>query len=178
MSARNLGKFSGPGRRATAAYAVILGCALSGVSACSSGSSETSSPAASSTVPTTAPAATTPGAATSTGSAVDAAASAIAGGATSPSAAAEPAPDTVLKISVQGRTVTPTPGRKTVAVGDRVQLIVTTNTANQLHVHGPEIEKDTKPGVPLTVSFTVTDPGVYAIELHRPELLLVQLVVR
>jgi heme/copper-type cytochrome/quinol oxidase subunit 2 len=84
----------------------------------------------------------------------------------------------VLKISVQGRNVTPAPGRRTVSVGDRVQLVVTTDTANELHVHGVEIEKETKPGVPVTVNFTVKDPGIYAVELHHPELLLVQLVVR
>ena len=83
-----------------------------------------------------------------------------------------------MKISVRGRTVTPAPGRRTVAVGDRVQLVVTTDTANVLHVHGVEIERDTRPGVPLTVNFTVKDPGIYAVELHEPELLLVQLVVR
>jgi hypothetical protein len=47
-----------------------------------------------------------------------------------------------------------------------------------VHVHGAEIEKDTRPGIPLTMNFTVKDPGVYAVELHEPELLLVQLVVR
>jgi heme/copper-type cytochrome/quinol oxidase subunit 2 len=84
----------------------------------------------------------------------------------------------VLKISVRGRAVTPAPGRRTVSVGDRVQLVVTTDTANVLHVHGVEIERDTEPGVPLTVGFTAKDPGIYAVELHEPELLLVQLVVR
>ena len=172
MSARNLGTLGGPGRRAVVAYAVILGCALGGVSACSGGSSETSSTATSSAASTVAATASTP--ATPVGSSAGALSSAIA----QASAAAEPAADAVLAISVRGRTITPAPGRKTVSVGDRVRLVVTTDTANTLHVHGVEIEKDTKPGVPLTVDFTVTDPGVYAVELHHPELLLVQLVVR
>jgi plastocyanin len=180
MSARNLGMFSRPGRRATAASAVILGCALVGTSACSGGSAETPSTATSSTTSTTAPSdsASTPAATASAGSSAAAPASAVAGATKSPSAAAVPKPLTVLKISVQGRTVTPVPGRKSVSVGDRVKLIVTTDTANTLHVHGVEIEQATTPGVPLTVDFTVKDPGVYAVELHRPELLLLQLVVR
>ena len=173
MSARNLGTFSRPGRRATMAYAVILGCALAGASACSAGSSETSPTA------TTSAAATAPADPASTSpTPAGASASAVASASAQASSAAEPAPDAVLKITVRGRTITPTPGRKSVSVGDRVRLVVTTDTANTLHVHGVEIEKDTKPGVPLTVDFTVTDPGVYAVELHHPELLLVQLVVR
>jgi hypothetical protein len=83
-----------------------------------------------------------------------------------------------VTISVHGKKVTPTPGRRTLSVGNRVQLVVTTDTANVLHVHGIEIERDTKAGVPLIVDFIVKEPGIYAVELHEPELLLVQLVVR
>jgi plastocyanin len=181
MSARNLGTFSGPGRRAAALSAVALACTLGGLSACSAGSNETPSTTATSTAiatPGGSPSGSGTGSATDSGSA-GSPASAPPTAVPSPSAgSAEPAADEVLKISVQGRTVTPAPGRKTVSVGDRVQLVVTTDTANRVHIHGVEIEKELQPGVPLTVDFTIKDPGVYAVELHDPELLLVQLVVR
>ena len=168
--------FGGPGRRA-AAYALLLGCVFGSLSACSG---ESASPAGASTVgatsPTSSESAGPTGSTAPTGSAEPTGTAASATAPTSSSAA--PAPDAVLKISVQGRTVTPTPGRRTLSVGDQVRLIVTSNTANTLHVHGVEIEKHLDPGVPLTVDFTVKDPGVYAVELHEPELLLVQLVVR
>ena len=170
MSAWSRGRFNG--RFGDAARAVAVGGLVVGLSACSGGSDETASPSDTSAASDTA----TPSA--TSGSAASALASAVSPAPASSPASAGPAADTVITISVKGRTVTPAPGRRTVSVGDRVQLVVTTDTANTLHVHGVEIEKDTTPGVPLTVNFTVKDPGVYSVELHKPELLLVQLVVR
>ncbi len=184
MSARNLGRFGGLASRGpgvVAIHAVVLGGLLGGLSACSGGSDETSSATGTSGAATVAPTAsiTSPPASGSASSAPSASASVSASAGSPPAtSSAQPAPDAVLKISVQGRTVSPPPGRRTVSVGDRVLLVVTTDTPNTLHVHGVEVEKEMKPGVPLKVEFTVKDPGVYAVELHAPELLLVQLVVR
>jgi plastocyanin len=161
------------------AFGLSVGLLVGALSACSGGSNETASPTATSTTSTVATGSPTATETETDGDGQGSAsglASAVAA-ATSPTGAA-PAPDAVLKISVAGRTVTPAPGRKTLSVGDRVRLIVTANTVNVLHVHGVEIEENVKPGVPLTVDFTVNDPGIYAVELHEPELLLVQLVVR
>jgi plastocyanin len=177
MSASQSGRADQHGRRALVAGALALGCLFVGLTACSGGSDETSSAAttsASSAVASSSSA--TSAAPTASGTATaPAPATATAG---EPSPAADPAADAVVKISVRGRTVSPAPGRRTISVGDRVQLIVTTDTANKVHVHGVEIEEATKPGVPLTVNFEAKDPGIYAVELHDPELLLVQLVVR
>jgi plastocyanin len=178
MSAAGLNKSSAQRRRLSSATgAVAVALLLTGLAACSDGSDEKGSETTTS-APTAGPSSSTT-ATSSAGSSASALASArTTAAASSPTAAAGPAADVVVKISVRGRDVTPAPGRQTVAAGDRVQLIVTTDTANTLHIHGVEIEKPTKPGIPLSVEFVAKDPGVYAVELHEPELLLMQLVVR
>ena len=174
MSPSQRGRLDRRELRRSAIGAIAVGCLLGTLTACSGGSTSATGASTSAAVPTGS--ATSP-AASDAGSGSSALASAIATATAEPTPAG-PAADAVLKITVKGRTVSPAPGRQTVSVGDRVQLTVTTDTANVLHIHGVEIEKDTKAGVPLTVTFTVKDPGIYPIELHKPELLLVQLVVR
>jgi hypothetical protein len=155
---RGPGRMTRSGRAGALAGALVLvGCGLAG---CSS-DSDAADPA---------PSAGSPAAATPSAPAAAVSPSA--------SAAAGPAADSVITISVRGRDVTPAPGRRQLAVGDRVHLVVTADRDNELHVHGVEIEEELKAGVPLDLDFVVKDPGVYPIELHEPELLLAQLVVR
>jgi plastocyanin len=85
---------------------------------------------------------------------------------------------TLLEIFVAGTTVEPKPSRHTVKAGTKVRLLLTTDKANVVHIHGVDIERNVKPATPLTLDFSIDQPGVYPIELHDPELLLTQLVVR
>jgi plastocyanin len=156
---RGRGRTTRSGRAGALAVALVLaGCGLAGCSSDSDAGAEPTSAA-------TSPVAGSPAAPSSSASA-------------SGSAAPGPAADAVITISVRGRDVTPGPGRRRLSVGDRVHLVVTTDRDNVLHVHGVEIEENLKAGVPLGVDFVVKDPGVYPVELHEPELLLTQLVVR
>jgi plastocyanin len=115
------------------------------------------------------------------GSSDGSAAATTSAGSISPSVTASgatPAGGPVFEISVTGTKVAPKPSRHTVKAGEKVRLILTTDKANVVHVHGADIERDVKPGTPVTLDFTVDEPGVYPIELHEPELLLMQIVVR
>jgi hypothetical protein len=85
---------------------------------------------------------------------------------------------TELQITVKGTRVTPAPGTTAVDAGCEVRLTVTSDRPNELHVHVADLEKAITPGTPLTVAFTPEQAGVYEIELHDPELLLVKLAVR
>ncbi|MGZ4602851.1 MAG: hypothetical protein ACXV0U_04535 [Kineosporiaceae bacterium] len=57
-------------------------------------------------------------------------------------------------------------------------MTVTADRTSQVHVHVVDIEKPITAGKPLTIDFTPTQPGVYEVELHDPDLLLVKLAVR
>ena len=85
---------------------------------------------------------------------------------------------TGLQITVKGSTVTPAPGTTEVKAGCQVDLTVTADRTSEVHVHVIELEKPITAGQPLHITFTPTQPGVYEVELHDPDLLLVKLAVR
>jgi hypothetical protein len=85
-------------------------------------------------------------------------------------------PKTIVMI-VKGKTVSPKTGTFKVKKGEPVLLVVITDTDNELHIHGAEIEKPTKAGKPTQVPLTFDEVGSYEVELHDPELLLTKIVV-
>ncbi len=85
---------------------------------------------------------------------------------------------TKLEITVRGNQVTPRPGTVDVRSGCQVEMLITADRANELHVHVADLVEKVAAGRPLTVAFTAGQPGVYEVELHDPELLLVKLAVR
>jgi plastocyanin len=85
---------------------------------------------------------------------------------------------TNLAITVKGATVTPAPTSVDVPVGTPVHLTVTADRTSEVHVHVLDLEKPITAGQPLTIDFTPTQQGVYEVELHDPDLLLVKLAVR
>ncbi len=85
---------------------------------------------------------------------------------------------TALQITVRGTTVTPAPGTTDVKAGCEVDLTITADRSSEVHVHVAELEEPITAGKPLRVTFTPRQTGVYEVELHEPELLLVKLAVR
>ena len=83
-----------------------------------------------------------------------------------------------IQVAVKDGKVTPATHREPVAQGDTVKLVVTTDTADEVHVHGVDIEKETLPGEPATITFVAKDPGIYEVETHESGLQLLQLEVR
>ncbi len=77
-----------------------------------------------------------------------------------------------------GTTVDPAPAQLDLAVGETLTLTVTSDADNELHAHGFEIETDVPAGRPTTVMLTGSEPGVFEVELHDPQLLLLQVAVR
>lgn len=99
-------------------------------------------------------------------------------------ASAGPAPAPVgptvrtISITVRGGQVTGETGRITVPLGTPVTVSVTSDVADEIHVHG----YDRKGEVPVaggtgSVSFTATTPGIFEVELEESKLQLVQLQV-
>jgi hypothetical protein len=55
------------------------------------------------------------------------------------------------------------------AVGDRVQVKVTSDLAGDVDVHGYEIEEPVEAGGSVTLDFPAEIEGVFEMELHRHE---------
>lgn len=83
-----------------------------------------------------------------------------------------------IDITVTGNKVSPPPTTVDLGVGQSLTLTVTSDHADQLHLHGFEIEKDLVAGKPLSVTVTGAQPGVYDVETHHPELRLLKIAVK
>jgi plastocyanin len=88
------------------------------------------------------------------------------------------APVVVVNVSVRDGKVTPKPHRVDVKLGANVRLQVTSDEDDVLHVHGYEVEEPLEAGHTTTVELTADQPGVFEVETHESELLLLQLAVR
>ena len=55
-----------------------------------------------------------------------------------------------------------------VCKGQELTLLITTQRAGEIHIHGYEKEMDVKPGDTATFKFSTTLPGQFPIELHTP----------
>ena len=56
--------------------------------------------------------------------------------------------------------------------------MIRTNVGTEIHLHGYNIEKDVKKGVPTVIQFVAKVPGRFELELHPMDALLAQLTVR
>jgi len=68
--------------------------------------------------------------------------------------------------------------RPTVQKGDKVVLVVRTDSGEAVHLHGYNIEKEVVPGKPVRLPFTATIPGRFEVELHPTDALLAVIEVQ
>jgi hypothetical protein len=115
--------------------------------------------------------------AASAGTATSTSASVSAPGATSAAPSTPAATGQRLEVTVTGGQVSGDIGRVPVPVGEHVTLVVTSDAADELHVHGYDLGADLAPGIPATVDFDATIPGVFEVELHDAGTLLLSLQV-
>jgi heme/copper-type cytochrome/quinol oxidase subunit 2 len=83
-----------------------------------------------------------------------------------------------LELEVVGGQVVDRPGRAEVPLGTAVTLVVTSDAADQIHVHGYDLTADLAPGQPAEVAFDATVPGVFEVELHDAGTVLLTLQVQ
>jgi FtsP/CotA-like multicopper oxidase with cupredoxin domain len=115
------------------------------------------------------------------GSGADPAASAGGAGSAGGAAAAPAAPATSVKeisVVIAAKTVTPPPGRIDVTKGQTVRITVTSDVADEAHVHGYDKEASLQPGIPTTIEFVADQDGLFEVETHESGLQLLQLAVR
>jgi len=101
-----------------------------------------------------------------------------AGAALTPSAAPSTASGKTITVRIAGGKVTPKSGRVAVARGAKVRLVVTSDVADEIHVHTYDLELQLKPGAPATLEFTADKTGLFEVETHETGLILFQLLVR
>jgi FtsP/CotA-like multicopper oxidase with cupredoxin domain len=110
--------------------------------------------------------ATTTPAQTDTGDASD-------GGATAPTEAEEPPPPPpepeVTRIQMRGGSVVGGAQDIEVARGDTVRIVVTSDAADDIHLHGYDITRKAAPGQPARFQFRADAEGAFEIESHVAE---------
>ena len=68
--------------------------------------------------------------------------------------------------------------RPTVDKGDKVVLVVRTDSGEAVHLHGFNIEKDVVPGQAVRMPFTANIAGRFEVELHPTDALLAVVEVK
>lgn len=84
---------------------------------------------------------------------------------------------TLIDLTATGGHVDGGVRRKEVALGSTVTVRVTSDVAEEIHVHGYDRKQDLQPGKPGEVTFTADIPGVFEVELERAGHKLVELAV-
>lgn len=139
--------------------ALPLALAATLVSACGDGGSTVTSPPRTGTV--TAPTTTTP---TTTST-------------TAPSATPSSDVDQDIAVTYTAGAVTGDTGRVKVKLGSRVRIVVTSDVAEELHLHVYDVKKVVTPGQPTEILFTADVPGQVELELEQSRMTLVRLVI-
>jgi hypothetical protein len=86
--------------------------------------------------------------------------------------------DKEVVVTVAKRKVTPPTGRVEVGKGSLVRITVTSDAADELHVHGYDKTLALPAGSPASIDLRVDRTGLFEVETHSSHLVLFQLVVR
>ena len=91
-----------------------------------------------------------------------------------------PKPPAVLQVPIVVRGGRPVGGikRVTVAKNRRVVLVVRSDVADHVHLHGYDIMRDVVPGTPGRLAFRATIPGRFEAELEDAGLQIADITVR
>ena len=95
-------------------------------------------------------------------------------------ASAQPMATKPVVVSITAVNGKPVGGikRQTIKKGSTVRLVIRTNVGTEVHLHGYNLEKTVKKGVPTVIQFVAKVPGRFALELHPMDAQLAQLTVR
>lgn len=82
-----------------------------------------------------------------------------------------------IRVALRDGRASPPPDRVEVDLGQRVRIVVTSDTEDEVHVHGYDETVRLRPGEPASVEFVADQPGLYEVETHHSGTLLLQLAV-
>lgn len=96
-----------------------------------------------------------------------------------PTTTAEPRPSarTRVAIAVRGGRVIGGIRRVTLPRGRLVELFVTADVEDEVHLHGYDVSRDVAPGAPARLRFRATTSGRFEVELEQRELQIAELTV-
>lgn len=97
---------------------------------------------------------------------------------TTPAASSPTAAPGTVTITYAGGKVTGAQDRTRVKLGDNVTLRITSDVADEVHVHGYDKYADVAAGGTATLTFKASIPGVYEVELEKIGALLTRLQVQ
>jgi hypothetical protein len=83
----------------------------------------------------------------------------------------------VIAVTVSGGAVAGGVQRKKIALGAAVVLRVTSDIADEVHLHGYDKKADVDAGGTVDIQFTADIPGVFEAELEAAKLKLVELEI-
>jgi Cupredoxin-like domain len=98
--------------------------------------------------------------------------------AASASAAGSGGATQVISVSYKDGQITPPESKVPVKVGTHVEIRVTSDVSEIVHNHYNNVEHDVAPGGTVVFDFTAETPGVYEVELHKSDKLLLELQVQ
>jgi hypothetical protein len=84
----------------------------------------------------------------------------------------------VITVSYAGGKISPPEHKVPVKAGTKVEIRVTSDVAEIVHNHYNNVEQDVAAGGTVVFDFTATNPGVYEVELHKSNKLLLQLEIQ
>jgi hypothetical protein len=91
----------------------------------------------------------------------------------------DPKAPVTIRIAVRDARTVGGLAHPTVRKGDDVLLVVRSDVAGDVHLHGYDVERRVTPRKAARIRFLATIPGRFAIELHaQPELTVGELTVR
>jgi len=82
-----------------------------------------------------------------------------------------------VEVGYAGGTITGG-GKRSVALGQTVVIKVTSDIADEIHLHGYDKTADAAPGTVATITFVADKPGIFEVELERKGLKLFELEVK
>lgn len=82
----------------------------------------------------------------------------------------------VIGVSVVGGQLV-SERRAEVKMGDNVRLVVESDTADELHIHGYDLIADVVPGQTTELTFIAEIPGIFEVEFEISHLQVLELVV-
>ena len=100
-----------------------------------------------------------------------------AGSTTSAQSASPSGGVTQVRLVVKGSSVTGDTGTVAVRLGAPLQISVTSDVAEEVHVHGADISKDVEAGGTVVIDVTQKAPGRFEVELERSKRVLTRLQV-